>query len=164
MSCFRRVVRNNSFWDAIVFRKLRNNMGDRIRLMITGSAPVSEEVLTFMRCALGCVVLEGYGQTECAAAATLTFEGDHTPGKCASKSLAPPISLLLSVSGHVGLPIPCCQIKLVDVADMGYSAADGVGEVCIKGFNVFKGYYMEAEKTAEALDADGWLHTGDVGR
>lgn len=82
-----------------------------MRIMITGSAPVAENVLTFIRVAIGCVVLEGYGQTECVAAATCSLEGDHVPG-------------------HVGPPLPCCEIKLVDVAEMGYFAKDGNGEVC----------------------------------
>lgn len=55
-------------------------MGGRVRLMITGSAPCSTEVLTFIRAALGCIVLEGYGQTECVACATVSLEGDHIPG------------------------------------------------------------------------------------
>lgn len=55
-------------------------MGGRVRLMICGSAPLQANVLTFMRCALGCVVVEGYGQTECVAAATVSLEGDNTPG------------------------------------------------------------------------------------
>lgn len=64
----------------------------------------------------------------------------------------------------MGIPIPCCQVKLVDVPEMNYFAKDGAGEVCFKGYNVFKGYFKAPDKTAEVLDADGWLHTGDVGR
>lgn len=139
------IVSNTSIWDKIVFKRIREGMGGRVRLMVTGSAPLAEEVLTFIRAAMGCIVLEGYGQTECVAAATVTMEGDHTPG-------------------HVGPPIPCCQIKLADVPDMNYFAREGAGEVCIKGYNVFQGYYKDPEKTAEALDQDGWLHTGDIGR
>jgi len=139
------IVCNNSIWDKVVFKRVREGMGGRVRLMITGSAPLADEVLTFIRAAMGCIVLEGYGQTECVAACTVTMEGDHTPG-------------------HVGPPIPCCEIKLADVPDMNYYARDGAGEVCIKGYNVFQGYYKDPEKSAEALDEDGWLHTGDIGR
>lgn len=122
-------------------------MGGRLQLVITASAPISAEVLTFVRCALGCVVLEGYGQTECGAAATLTIEGD-------------------AVAGHVGIPLPCCAIKLMDVPELGYvnaGSSTGVGEICIRGPSVFVGYYNAPELTAETLDAEGWLHTGDIG-
>lgn len=52
----RGVVRNNSFWDKLVFRKIQEGMGGRLRLMLVGSAPLSGNVLTFMRCAMGCLV------------------------------------------------------------------------------------------------------------
>lgn len=139
------IVRNNTLIDQIVFKKIRDNLGGRVKLMLTGSAPISEEVLTFIRCALGCFVVEGYGQTECVAACSITIEGDSTPG-------------------HVGVPSPCNAIKLVDVPELNYFAKDKAGEICIKGHNVFRGYYKMPEQTRDVLDTDGWLHTGDIGR
>uniref|UniRef100_A0A2K5JXD1 Long-chain-fatty-acid--CoA ligase n=1 Tax=Colobus angolensis palliatus TaxID=336983 RepID=A0A2K5JXD1_COLAP len=88
---------------------------------------------------------EGYGQTECTAGCCLSMPGDWT-------------------AGHVGAPMPCSLIKLVDVEEMNYLAAEGEGEVCVKGPNVFQGYLKDPAKTAEALDKDGWLHTGDIGK
>jgi len=68
------IVRMNSIWDKIVFKKIQESMGGRLRLMLVGSAPLAANVLTFTRCALGCVVVEGYGQTECTAPITLTIQ------------------------------------------------------------------------------------------
>ncbi|NXV87413.1 ACSL1 ligase, partial [Calonectris borealis] len=139
------IVRNNSFWDKVIFRKIQASLGGKVRLMVTGAAPVSASVLTFLRTALGCQFYEGYGQTECTAGCSLSLPGDWT-------------------AGHVGAPMPCSIIKLVDVQEMNYLAAKGEGEVCVKGPNVFRGYLKDPEKTAEALDKDGWLHTGDIGK
>ncbi|NXE15442.1 ACSL1 ligase, partial [Lophotis ruficrista] len=139
------IVRNNSFWDKVIFRKIQASLGGKVRLMVTGAAPVSASVLTFLRTALGCQFYEGYGQTECTAGCSLSLPGDWT-------------------AGHVGAPMPCNIIKLVDVQEMNYLAAKGEGEVCVKGPNVFCGYLKDPEKTAEALDKDGWLHTGDIGK
>uniref|UniRef100_A0AAY5EES4 Arachidonate--CoA ligase n=1 Tax=Electrophorus electricus TaxID=8005 RepID=A0AAY5EES4_ELEEL len=139
------VVRKDSMWDKIIFSKVQASLGGRVRLMITGAAPVSPTVLTFLRAALGCQFYEGYGQTECTAGCSMSMPGDWT-------------------AGHVGPPLPCNYVKLVDVADMSYYAANGEGEVCVKGPNVFQGYLNDPEKTAEAIDKDGWLHTGDIGK
>lgn len=138
------IIRNNSIWDRCVFKPVREGMGGRIRLLVCGSAPLAGNVLTFIRCALGCVVVEGYGQTECVAPCTLNIQGDYSVG-------------------HVGPPISCCHIKLVDVPEMEYYAKDKKGEVCIKGLNVFKAYFKDDQKTKETFDSDGWLHTGDIG-
>uniref|UniRef100_A0A8C1B942 Arachidonate--CoA ligase n=1 Tax=Cyprinus carpio carpio TaxID=630221 RepID=A0A8C1B942_CYPCA len=126
--------------------KKRAEMGG---VMVTGAAPISPTVLTFLRASLGCQVrneeMGAYGQTECTAACSFTIPGDwHT--------------------GHVGVPVPCNIVKLVDVEEMNYFASNGEGEVCVKGKNVFCGYLNDPEKTAEALDKDGWLHTGDIGK
>ncbi|XP_025889366.1 long-chain-fatty-acid--CoA ligase 1 isoform X4 [Nothoprocta perdicaria] len=139
------IIRNNSFWDKFIFRKIQASLGGKVRLMVTGAAPVSASVLTFLRTALGCQFYEGYGQTECTAGCSLSLPGDWT-------------------AGHVGAPMPCNIIKLVDVEEMNYLAAKGEGEVCVKGPNVFCGYLKDPEKTAEAIDKDGWLHTGDIGK
>ncbi|XP_048186830.1 long-chain-fatty-acid--CoA ligase 1 isoform X1 [Perognathus longimembris pacificus] len=139
------IIRNNSLWDKLIFHKIQSSMGGKVRLMVTGAAPVSATVLTFLRAALGCQFYEGYGQTECTAGCCLSMPGDWT-------------------AGHVGAPMPCCLIKLVDVEEMNYMAAKGEGEICVKGPNVFKGYLKDPGKTAEALDKDGWLHTGDIGK
>ncbi|NWU94712.1 ACSL5 ligase, partial [Upupa epops] len=139
------IIRNNSIWDNLIFKKVQKTMGGRVRIMVTGAAPISSSVLTFLRAVLGCQIFEAYGQTECAAGCTFSMPGDWT-------------------TGHVGAPLACNIIKLEDVEEMNYFSSNNEGEVCIKGPNVFKGYLKEPEKTAEAIDKDGWLHTGDIGK
>jgi len=99
-------------------------------------------------------LLTGYGQTEGCAGATLGHPDD------------------MATVGHVGGPIGCVEIALYDVPEMGYTKKDtshrgmpcqGRGEICIRGPNVFKGYYKEEEKTKETIDSEGWLHSGDIG-
>lgn len=138
------VVTKSSLWDLIIFKKIRNMLGGNIRLMAVGAAPIKPNILQFFRAALGAAVFEGYGQTESSGACSVTHFADYS-------------------TGHVGGPIGCCQIKLVDVEDKGYFASQNKGEICLKGLNVFSGYYKDEEKTKEAIDSNGWLHTGDIG-
>ncbi|XP_069835883.1 long-chain-fatty-acid--CoA ligase 5 [Dendropsophus ebraccatus] len=139
------IIRNDSIWDKLIFKKVQETMGGRVRVMVTAAAPISENVLSFLRAALGSQIFEAYGQTECGAGCSFTTPGDWT-------------------AGHVGAPLPCNYLKLVDVTDMNYFSSNGEGEVCIKGPNVFQGYLKDPEKTAEAIDEEGWLHTGDIGK
>uniref|UniRef100_A0A4W6G786 Long-chain-fatty-acid--CoA ligase n=1 Tax=Lates calcarifer TaxID=8187 RepID=A0A4W6G786_LATCA len=139
------IVRRDSIWDRLIFRKVQASLGGCVRLMVTGAAPISPTVLTFLRAAIGCQFYEGYGQTECTAGCTMTMPGDWS-------------------AGHVGAPLPCNSVKLVDVPEMNYLAVNGEGEVCVKGTNVFLGYLKDPEKTAETIDEDGWVHTGDIGK
>ncbi|KAJ1552375.1 Long chain acyl-CoA synthetase 7 peroxisomal, partial [Cladochytrium tenue] len=134
-------------WDRLVFSSVRSRLGGRCRMLLTGAAPISAEVMDFLRICFSCQVYEGYGQTETCASLSVSDMNDLS-------------------SGHVGVPNPCTQVKLIDVPSMNYTSADKPfprGEICVKGACVFKGYYNSPDKTAECLDADGWLRTGDVG-
>eukprot|EP00455_Lapot_gusevi_P019534 TRINITY_DN2086_c0_g1_i2.p1 TRINITY_DN2086_c0_g1~~TRINITY_DN2086_c0_g1_i2.p1 ORF type:complete len:764 (+),score=291.62 TRINITY_DN2086_c0_g1_i2:300-2294(+) len=139
------------FWDRLVFGKVKAALGGRVRLILTGSAPISASVLNFLRVAFAAQVVEGYGQTEANAAVSVTDVEDP------------------NAAGHVGNPLPCCEIKLVDVPEMKYTGKDVIngvpcprGEICVRGSNVFSGYFKMEDKTNEAL-VGGWLHSGDIG-
>lgn len=139
------IFRRDSFWDWLVFRKIQESLGGRVRFIVTGSAPISKEVMRFTRIAFGCTVIEGYGQTEFVTAITITSPGEMN-------------------GGHVGVPLPNAMIKLVDAEEMKYFAANNEGEICFKGPGAFKGYLKLEEETKAVLDSDGWVHSGDIGR
>jgi long-chain acyl-CoA synthetase len=141
----RGIVQKDSLWDRLVFKKFQEQLGGEIQLVVTGSAPISGEVLDASRVAFGAHVLEGYGQTECTAMATMTWPFE-------------------TESGHCGGPATCSEIKLEDVPEMNYFSNERKGEVLIKGPAVTKGYFKDPEKTSELFDKDGWLHTGDIGQ
>ena len=145
----------HGLYDAILFNKIKKGLGmDCLRFMISGSAPLSPTVMNFWRCVLGVPVVEGYGQTEGTAAATISDPDD------------------MCTVGHVGGPVDCVEIVLADVPEMGYLSTDthhrgepcrGRGEILIRGPNIFKGYYKEPEKTRETINEEGWLMSGDIG-
>jgi len=142
-------------YDRLIFERIKEQLGmDHLRLVISGSAPLSDTVMTFWRCVLGGCVVEGYGQTENSAVATLGDVEDITS------------------IGHVGGPQPTAEICLEDVPEMGYLHTDSVhegakccgrGEILVRGPCVFKGYYKDEKKTRETIDEEGWLHSGDIG-
>jgi long-chain acyl-CoA synthetase len=105
----------------------------RARLLLTGAAPIAPDLIRWYL-ALGVPMVEGWGQTECAGAATLTSPARLRPGS-------------------IGAAAPFNEVKLDPTT----------GELLVRGRNVFMGYLNQPEKTAETVDADGWLHTGDVG-
>uniref|UniRef100_A0A0M3IQE1 long-chain-fatty-acid--CoA ligase n=1 Tax=Ascaris lumbricoides TaxID=6252 RepID=A0A0M3IQE1_ASCLU len=138
------IIRNDTIVDRFVLNKLQNSIGGRVKLIITGSAPIAEEILQFTRAAFGCVVQQGYGQTECSCCMSLCIDEEI-------------------IGSTIGIPICCNAVKVVDVPELGHFAVQKRGEICIKGANVFKGYFKDEKTTAQVLDSDGWLHTGDLG-
>src|SRR5690606_18614087 len=105
----------------------------RARYLVTGAAPISPDLVRWYL-ALGVPMLEVWGQTEaCGATTGMPYEAVRP--------------------GSIGTAAPYNEVR-VDPE---------TGELLIRGPNVFMGYLNQPEKTAEAIDADGWLHTGDVG-
>ncbi|OBF98287.1 carboxylic acid reductase [Mycolicibacter sinensis] len=121
----------------VLARMRRDLLGGRCIFAMTGSAPISEELHTWVEDLTGQHVLNGYGSTE---AGMVLFDG------------------------VVQRP-PVLDYKLVDVPDLGYFGTDKPhprGELLLKSENLFPGYYKRPEITAEVFDADGYYRTGDV--
>lgn len=114
-------------------------LGGRLKHLVSGGAALNPEVADFFR-SLGFNLTEGYGLTETAPVLTVA-----DPRK-------------KHVAGSVGRALPGIELR-IDRAD-----GEGVGEVLARGPNVMAGYFANEEATRAVLDADGWLHTGDLGR
>lgn len=118
--------------------------------MITGSAPISGDVLDFLKICFCCDICEGYGMTETSGGSFLTRPGDPK-------------------TGHVGGPLQNVKIRLRDIPDMGYFSRNSPprGEVCFWGPSIMQGYFKNPEKTNEAFhvtaNGERWLLSGDVG-
>ncbi|AUX47954.1 AMP-dependent synthetase [Sorangium cellulosum] len=123
----------------LFFGSVHDALGGNVRFLISGGAALPRNTASLFR-GLGLPLTEGYGLTEAAPLLTLAK---------ASPSGAP---------GNVGKPIPGVQIKIAS------PDANGVGEVLARGPNVMKGYADDPRATEQALDAEGWLHTGDLGK
>jgi acyl-CoA synthetase (AMP-forming)/AMP-acid ligase II len=118
-----------------------------LRVAITGAAVVPVELIHRMRDELTFeTILTAYGLTESTGTATMC-RADDDPETIAATS---------------GVAIPDTEVRVVD--DRGQPLGRGQpGEVVIRGYNVMQGYFEDPEQTAEAIDAEGWLHTGDIG-
>ncbi|MFZ0428295.1 MAG: AMP-binding protein [Acidobacteriota bacterium] len=120
-----------------LFGSLHRRFGDRLRYFGVGGARFDRDVAETLT-DLGFTFVQAYGMTETAALATLTPLG-------------------LRGIGSVGKPLPHVEIRIENPAE------SGIGGVLIRGENVMKEYYRNPAATREAIDADGWLHSGDLG-
>lgn len=119
--------------NAIVFKNIRAALGlDECALCFTGAAPISMDTLRYFA-SLDIPIFEVFGQSECTGPHTISFPGSYIMGSC-------------------GRPIPGTETMI----------APENKELCYRGRHVFMGYMHMPDKTTEAIDADGWLHSGDV--
>lgn len=132
--------------DAVVFKKIKEATGGRMKLCMNGGGPVAKDTQRFISMAI-CPMIIGYGLTETTAMGTL-----QNPMEWTSESIgAMPASV---------------EAKLVDFPDAGYFATNKPnpqGEVWLRGPSIMDGYYENDKETKEAMTEDGWFKTGDIG-
>ena len=120
-----------------ICREVYAAFGGRAYQVIVGGAPLNQEIEHFLR-SIDFPITVGYGTTECAPLISYSDYHDFVPGSC-------------------GTPLPCMDVKI-----LSSDPENMEGEIVCKGTNVMLGYYKNEEATRQALDEDGWYHTGDL--
>lgn len=120
------------------FKSVTSAFGGELRTVISGGAPINQEIIDLFD-SVGIAVLNGYGITECAPLISVNH----------SKN---------TVKGSVGKVIEIDSVKIDKPNE------DGEGEILVKGPNVMLGYYKDEQATKEAIDEEGYFHTGDYGK
>jgi len=132
--------------DSIVFKKLKDATGGRLRICMNGGGPIANDTQTFISLAIT-PMISGYGLTE----------------TCAMGALQDPMAWEPDVLGDIPGSI---EVKLVDYAEAGYFSSNNPpqGEIWIRGVPVTEGYLDNDKETQEAITADGWFMSGDIGQ
>jgi long-chain acyl-CoA synthetase len=126
-------------WGKLLFWPVHQKFGGRLRLLISGGSALPTETMKALR-GLGFNLFEGYGLTEASPVLTVNRPGTRL------------------LPGTVGEPLPGIDVRIDD------PDGRGVGEVVASGPNVMLGYFENPDATADVIDKEGWLHTGDLGR
>ena len=143
----------HALFDPIFFNKARNLLGGRLNYMMTASAAMDKSMMQNLKVMLIVGFCQGYGQTEGAGRGFVSSYHDTN-------------------SGTIGTCANDLEIKLVDLPEVNYLSTDvnpktgapePKGEVCSRSPFIMKGYFKDMKHYKEAVDEDGWLHSGDVG-
>ncbi len=124
---------------SVIRKKLMDAFGGNVAIFIVGGAPMNQETESFLM-KIRFPITIGYGMTECAPLISFTPDNEFKPGSCGRY-----IREMLEVK--------------IDSPDPEHTA----GEILVRGEHVMKGYYKNDKDTQKVLDADGWLHSGDMG-
>ncbi|MEO5612324.1 MAG: AMP-binding protein [Sphingomicrobium sp.] len=116
--------------------------------IMSGGAMVAPELISRVRSAFGPTVQIVYGQTECSPVITMVWHDDS----------------LADLTETIGQPLPNIDVAILDPTTSAVLPIGEQGEICTRGYHVMVGYNDNPEATAKAIDGDGWLHTGDLGR
>ena len=142
----------HALYDLLVFKKIREMFGNRIKTVLCASAPLRKELADDFKVFLSVPVVEGLGMTELSGSPFCTNYNDYTN----------------FTAGGVNWG---ARMLLKSVPDLGYTVEDEIegikcpaGEMCLKGPLVFHGYYKNDEENKKCFDEEGYFHTGDVGR
>ena len=119
-----------------------------MEVITTGGAPVAPELVRQVRDRLGCSLQSAFGQTEASPMICLNHDDVTLDDICFS----------------AGQPLPHTSVSIRNPETGTVLPVDEVGEICARGYNVMLGYHDNDAATRAAIDADGWLHTGDLGK
>lgn len=135
-----------SWLSGFLLDKIKEQFGGRMLIMLNGGAPISREIVEFMRLCITPEFYDGYGMTETTATGIRTQAGEGFD--------------------QIGLASPFYnyELKIASVPDMGYLASDNPprGEMCLRSPACSRGYYKDPEASAKVFDEDGFVHTGDI--
>lgn len=139
----------------LVYGKIKERLGGRMSIMVSGGGALPQHVAEFFG-NLGVLVLEGYGLTETSPFVCVNEMNRQIPGTVGR----------ICAKCYVAIQNPDTKeiITVQTYEDFDPNFETPEGEILVKGPNVMQGYYNQPEQTADAIDADGWLHTGDVGK
>ncbi|RWW47259.1 hypothetical protein BHE74_00046761, partial [Ensete ventricosum] len=126
--------------------EVKARLGGRVRLIISGGAPLNPEIEEFLRVTSCAYLTQGYGLTETCGLSTVGFPDD------------------MSLVGTVGVASTYSEVRLEEAPELGYDplGTPSRGEICVRGKTLFSEYYKNPELTKEVM-IDGWFHTGDIG-
>ena len=136
----------NMMIDSLIFNRIKSTLGGKCRLMMTTGAPISAEILKFMKICFCLDICEAYGSMESGAIATLSAIGDNR-------------------TGEQGGPLNNIKLKLKDSPDLNFLTTNDPpqGEIYLQGPGIATSYFKNEELTASSFDENGWFKTGDIG-